>query len=201
LLKNPPEKQDRLPSMADLTEMARHISETERSSAAAESETKQLKLMEWLARAATLGDDAPPLQGIITEVRQMGLFVEAICIGMKGVVKREDLPDGDWFFDPVRLCLRSRDGRTYEAGQGLSLRVGRVDFARKFVDFHIAGDATSANKSKSSRTPKGKSSATKRSSNSREKDARKPTRGKPKSHAKSSPAATKSTKPQKPKRG
>ncbi len=201
LLKNPPEKQDRLPSMADLTEMARHISETERSSAAAESETKQLKLMEWLARAATLGDDAPPLQGIITEVRQMGLFVEAICIGMKGVVKREDLPDGDWFFDPVRLCLRSRDGRTYEAGQGLSLRVGRVDFARKFVDFHIAGDATSANKSKSSRTPKGKPSATKRSSNSREKDARKPTRGKPKSHAKPSPAATKSTKPQKPKRG
>ena len=141
LLKSPPTRQDRIPSIADLTEMARHISDTERASAAAESETKQLKLMEWLARAATLGNEAPPLEGMITEVRQMGLFVEAVCIGMKGVVKREDLPAGEWFFDPVRQVFRCRDGRTYSAGQALSLRVNRVDFERKFVDFRIAKDS------------------------------------------------------------
>jgi ribonuclease R len=207
LLKNPPKHQDRLPSMAELTEMARHISETERSSAAAESETKQLKLMEWLARAATLGDDAPPLQGIITEVRQMGLFVEAVCIGMKGVVKREDLPAGDWFYDPVRLCMRSRDGSTYQAGQALSLRVGRVDFARKFVDFRIAPDATAPATGQTSPPPryaakpkKGKTSAPKHGTNYSEKSPRKPVDGKSKPRAKPSPSAKKSAKPQKQKR-
>ena len=70
----------------------------------------------------------------------MGLFVEAIAIGMKGVVKREDLPAGDWYFDAARLRFTSRAGGEFRSGQAVPLRVGKVDFARKFVDFTIAGE-------------------------------------------------------------
>ena len=140
LLRNAPKVCDRTPPQRELIEIAQHISTTERTSAGAESETKQLKLMEWLAKAGEM-KDAPTFEGMITEVRPMGLFVEAIAIGMKGVVKREDLPPGDWFFDAARLRFNSRSGQEFRAGQAVPLRVGKVDFARKFVDFTIAGEA------------------------------------------------------------
>jgi ribonuclease R len=139
LLRNPPKNPDRTPTQRELMEISQHISATERTSAGAESETKQLKLMEWLAQAGEM-KDAPTFEGMITEVRPMGLFVEAIAIGMKGVVKREDLPPGDWFFDAARLRFSSRSGHEYRAGQAVPLRVGKVDFERKFVDFTIAGE-------------------------------------------------------------
>ncbi len=140
LLRNAPKVCDRTPPQRELIEIAQHISTTERTSAGAESETKQLKLMEWLAKAGEM-KDAPIFEGMITEVRPMGLFVEAIAIGMKGVVKREDLPPGDWYFDAARLRFNSRSGREFRAGQAVPLRVGKVDFVRKFVDFTIAGEA------------------------------------------------------------
>lgn len=139
LLRNAPKVCDRTAPQRELIEIAQHISATERTSAAAESETKQLKLMEWLAKAGDM-KDAPTFEGMITEVRPMGLFVEAIAIGMKGVVKREDLPVGDWFFDSTRLRFTSRSGGEFRAGQAVPLRVGKVDFTRKFVDFTIAGE-------------------------------------------------------------
>lgn len=140
LLRNAPKVCDRTPAQRELIEIAQHISTTERTSAGAESETKLLKLMEWLAKAGEM-KDAPTFEGMITEVRPMGLFVEAIAIGMKGVVKREDLPPGDWYFDAARLRFTSREGGEFRAGQAVPLRVGKVDFARKFVDFSIAGEA------------------------------------------------------------
>lgn len=138
LLTNPPKPCDRTPPQRELMEIAQHISTTERTSAGAESETKQLKLMEWLGKASEM-KDAPTFEGMITEVRPMGLFVEAIAIGMKGVVKREALPPGDWYFDSARMRYTCRDGGEFRAGQAVALRVGKVDFERKFVDFTIAG--------------------------------------------------------------
>jgi ribonuclease R len=152
LLRNAPKVCDRTPPQRELIEIAQHISTTERTSAGAESETKLLKLMEWLAKAGEM-KDAPTFEGMITEVRPMGLFVEAIAIGMKGVVKREDLPAGDWYFDAARLRFTSREGGEFRAGQAVPLRVGKVDFARKFVDFTIAGEPRDP-RSKEERSPK-----------------------------------------------
>ena len=152
-LSNAPKHCDSTPSQRELTQIALHISTTERTSAGAESETKQLKLMEWLGKAAD-AKDAPTFEGMITEVRPMGLFVEAIAIGMKGVVKREDLPEGDWYFDAARLRFTSRSGGEFRSGMSVRLRVGKVDFERKFVDFTIDGE-TSGKPQKSQRKPGG----------------------------------------------
>jgi ribonuclease R len=141
LLENPPRPVDPTKSQAELRELSRHISDTERTSAEAESETKQIKLLEWLAFA--LASENPPVfDGLITDVRPMGLMVEVPDMGLRGVVKREDLPSGNWRFEPHRMAWASYDGRSIQLGQRIPLRVGAIDREKRFIDFQIAGRPT-----------------------------------------------------------
>jgi ribonuclease R len=141
LLENPPKPVDPTRSQAELRELARHISDTERNSSEAESETKQIKLLEWLAFA--LASDHPPVfDGLITDVRPMGLMVEVPDMGLRGVVKREDLPTGNWRFEPHRMAWASYDGRSIQLGQRIPLRVSAIDREKRFIDFQMAGRPT-----------------------------------------------------------
>ncbi len=143
LLQNPPKRHDVTPSQAELREISRHISDTERTSADAESETKQIKLLEYLDRVAS--SEKPPLfDGLITDVRPMGLMVEIPDMGVRGVVKREDLPEGRWRFEAHRMAWASMDGKVIQLGMRIPLRVTRIDFDKRFVDFAVAGKPTSA---------------------------------------------------------
>ena len=142
LLENPPKPHDRTPSQADLREISRHISDTERTSSDAESETKQIKLLEYLDRVAS-SNKPPVFDGLITDVRPMGLMVEIPAMGVRGVVKREDLPDGRWRFEAHRMAWVSMDGKVIQLGMRLPLRVTHIDFDKRFVDFAVAGKPTS----------------------------------------------------------
>ncbi|MES2660181.1 MAG: ribonuclease R [Verrucomicrobiota bacterium] len=141
LLENAPKPHDRTPSQADLYEISRHISDTERTSSDAESETKQIKLLEYLDRVAS-SPEPPVFNGLITDVRPMGLMVEIPDMGVRGVVKREDLPEGRWFFEPHRMAWVSKDGKVIQLGMRLPLRVINIDFDKRFVDFAVAGKPT-----------------------------------------------------------
>ena len=141
LLENPPKPHDRTPSQADLYEISRHISDTERTSSDAESETKQIKLLEYLDRVAQQ-PEPPVFNGLITDVRPMGLMVEIPDMGVRGVVKREDLPEGRWFFEAHRKAWVSKDGKVIQLGMRLPLRVINIDFDKRFVDFAVAGKPT-----------------------------------------------------------
>ena len=152
LLENPPKPHDRTPSQADLREISRHISDTERTSSDAESETKQIKLLEYLDRVAS--SDKPPIfDGLITDVRPMGLMVEIPAMGVRGVVKREDLPDGRWRFEAHRMAWASMDGKVIQLGMRIPLRVINIDFDKRFVDFAVAGKPTSEGTHVSAKTP------------------------------------------------
>ncbi len=142
LLENAPKPHDRTPSQADLREISRHISDTERTSSDAESETKQIKLLEYLDRVAS-SDEPPVFDGLITDVRPMGLMVEIPNMGVRGVVKREDLPEGRWRFEAHRMAWVSMDGKTIQLGMRIPLRVINIDFDKRFVDFSVAGKPTS----------------------------------------------------------
>lgn len=142
LLENAPKPHDRTPSFAELQEISRHISDTERKSSDAESETKQIKLMEYLDRVSK-SDDPPIFDGLITDVRPMGLMVEIPDMGVRGVVKREDLPSGRWFFEAHRKAWVSTDGKVVQLGMRIPLRVTNIDFDKRFVDFAVAGKPTS----------------------------------------------------------
>jgi ribonuclease R len=141
LLENPPKPCDKTLAQVDLHELARHISDTERTSSDAENETKQIKLLEYLDRVAQL-PEPPIFNGLITDTRPMGLMVEIPDMGVRGVVKREDLPEGRWFFEPHRMAWVSKDGKVIQLGMRLPLRVINIDFDKRFVDFAVAGRPT-----------------------------------------------------------
>ena len=152
LLENPPKPHDRTPSQADLREISRHISDTERTSSDAEGETKQIKLLEYLDRVAS-SDQPPVFDGLITDVRPMGLMVEIPDMGVRGVVKREDLPDGRWRFEAHRMAWASMDGKVIQLGMRIPLRVIHIDFDKRFVDFAVAGKPTSEGTHVATRIP------------------------------------------------
>jgi len=142
LLTNPPPRPDRTPSQAELREMARHISDTERTSAEAESESKQIKLYDYLQRVVEMRDPHV-FDGLITDVRPMGLMVEIPDMGIRGVVKREELPQGRWRLEAHRKAWVSSDGKVVQLGMRIPLHVIAIDREKRFVDFRVAGRPTS----------------------------------------------------------
>ena len=68
----------------------------------------------------------------------MGLMVEIPDMGIRGVVKREDLPQGRWRLESHRGAWAAADGRFIQAGMRLPLYVIGLDLERRFVDFAVA---------------------------------------------------------------
>ncbi|MDB0056169.1 VacB/RNase II family 3'-5' exoribonuclease [Akkermansiaceae bacterium] len=143
LLENPPKKLDPVPKQSGCIEIAAHISETERTSSSAENESRRMKMLEWLE----LGMDykePPVFDAIVTEVRAMGLFMECTDIMQRGVVKREDLPEGHWKYEANSARFISRDGE-FTSGTRLKVKVRDVDRINMRVDFEaleITGSTT-----------------------------------------------------------
>ena len=135
LLKNRPEKPDQTRRQNDCKEAAIHISVTERNSSFAEQETKTLKLLEWL-EVTRVSEEPPIFTGVVTEVRSMGLFVEATDIMQKGLVKISNLPGRGWRFNGSGPSFDHRDHRL-QGGVPVRLQVSKVDFIEQRVDFAI----------------------------------------------------------------
>ena len=142
LLENPPKPCDRTPPQAQMHEIARHISDTERTSGEAESESRMLKLLEFLDQAAK-SKNPPVYDGLVTDVRPMGVMVEVPEMSVRGVIKREDLPAGRWHYEAHRMAYVSPGGKVIQLGMRLPLRVTGVEFDTRFVDFELAGKPTS----------------------------------------------------------
>ena len=135
LLGNPPEVMDRLPSKAHCAEIASQISDTERVSASAEDATRRLKMMEWL-KICSERVNPPVFRAVITDVKRIGLMVEATEILQRGVVKREEFSRGSWRLEAHRMRYVSRDGEL-ALGQVIQVVVENVNMERQFVDFRI----------------------------------------------------------------
>jgi ribonuclease R len=135
LLSNPPDKFDRVPDKAHCEEIATHISETERVSASAEEESRRMKMLEYMKNSSEHGDP-PVFAGIVTEVRAMGLMVEATEILQRGLVRREGFPKGNWRFEAHRAAYVAGK-RELKLGQVLRMEVDTVDLERQFVNFRI----------------------------------------------------------------
>ena len=135
-LGNPPAKPDRVPSPGEAAQIAQHISETERTSAEAENESRRLKMLQYL-HMCSLQKDPPVFTCVVTDVRHFGLFVEAIDIMTKGLVKSEDFPGypSDWTFEPTLLRFSGPKGQELTIGQQHDCHIANVDMERQMVDF------------------------------------------------------------------
>lgn len=137
LLKNHPKECDRTPSAVRCAEIAEHISDTERISADAESESRRMKMLEWL-ELSSRSDTPPVFNAIVMEVRAMGLFIECTDILQRGLVKREGFPEGGrWFFENNADRFANSRGQVLQGGTRLKVLVDEIDRIGMKADFKI----------------------------------------------------------------
>jgi ribonuclease R len=118
--------------------IAEHISVTERNSADAERDSKDVKLFAFLK--AQLASGSPiKYPALVTDVRNFGFFVDVPGLAMSGLVPLSTIEDDFYVFDESRRNLVGRRTRKIiRLGDKLTVQVAKVDSFKKQVDFCLA---------------------------------------------------------------
>ncbi|HEU5068800.1 MAG TPA: ribonuclease R [Verrucomicrobiae bacterium] len=126
---------------AALKQTAEHISVTERNSADAERDSKDVKLFAFLN--AQLKSGRPEqYPALVTDVRNFGFFVDVPGLAMSGVVPLSTVEDDFFVFDQRRNQLVGRrTRRVIRLGDKVTVQVAKVDRFKKQVDFRLAPTA------------------------------------------------------------
>jgi len=131
-------------STSALKETAEHISVTERNSADAERDSKDVKLFAFL-KAQLESGEPQKYPALVTDVRNFGFFVDVTGLAMSGLVPLSTMEDDFYVFDEARNHLVGRrTRRMIRLGDKLTVQVAKVDTFKKQVDFCLAEDAKSA---------------------------------------------------------
>ena len=110
-----------------LKQAAEHISDTERNSADAERDSKDLKLFAFLK--AQLDSGNPQIYpALVTDVRNFGFFVDVPDLTMSGLVPVSTMEEDFYIFDPDQSCLIGRRTRkVIRLGDNIQVQVAKVD--------------------------------------------------------------------------
>ncbi|MCC7376584.1 MAG: ribonuclease R [Verrucomicrobiales bacterium] len=121
-----------------LMETAEHISVTERNSADAERDSKDVKLFAFLN--AQLDSARPlPYPALVTDVRNFGFFVDVPGLAMSGLVPLSNIEDDFFTFDSEHSRLVGRrTRRVIRLGDQVTVQVAKMDRFKKQVDFRLA---------------------------------------------------------------
>jgi len=129
---------------AGLKAIAEHISVTERNSADAERDSKDVKLYAFL-RAQLESGEPQPYPALVTDVRNFGFFVDVPDLAMSGLVPLSLMVDDFYVFDEARRNLTGRRTRKLiRLGDRISVQVARVDTVKKQVDFCLVKTVNTA---------------------------------------------------------
>jgi ribonuclease R len=121
-----------------LQEIADHISTTERNSADAERDSKDVKLFAFLKNQLKSGE---PIKypALVMDVRNFGFFVDVPGLAMSGLVPLSLMEDDFYVFDEARRNLTGRrTRRQIRLGDRVTVQVAKVDSFKKQVDFRLA---------------------------------------------------------------
>ena len=121
-----------------LKDTAEHISSTERNSADAERDSKDVKLYAFLD--AQLKSGRPErYPALVTDLRNFGFFVDVTGLAMSGLVPFSTMTDDFYAFDPERQqVVGRRTRRVIKLGDRLEVQIAKVDRFKKQVDFRLA---------------------------------------------------------------
>ena len=123
-----------------LREIAEHISGTERNSADAERDSKDVKMFAYLKGQIASGRPER-YSALVTDVRNFGFFVDVPGLAMSGLVPLSTVADDFYAFDVQRsLLVGRRTRRVIRLGDQVEVQVSKVDSFKKQVDFQLAGD-------------------------------------------------------------
>ncbi len=124
-------------SAGELTNIAEHISTTERIAADAEIESVKIKKLEFLQLQLT-AKDPQVFRAVVIEVRNFGLLVELPDVLLTGLIHVSSLEGEFYRFDPARRRLIGRQSkRVFSVGDVLKVVVARVDAFKQQADFSI----------------------------------------------------------------
>ena len=119
----------------NLSDIAFHISNTERTSAEAEKDSIQRKKMEFFERQLRM-ENADVFNAIVTDIRPHGLVIELPEAMLTGMVHLSALPDDRYWYDMASTSLKGRrTGLKFQPGICLQVKVARVDAHKRQVDF------------------------------------------------------------------
>jgi ribonuclease R len=120
-----------------LAETAEHISETERNSDDAERDSRDVKMFAFLS--AQLKSPRPQqYSGVVTDIRNFGLFVDVAALGMSGLIPLSGIRDDFYSFDLRRnQLIGRRTGRVMKLGDKLQVQIAKVDMFKRQVDFAL----------------------------------------------------------------
>jgi ribonuclease R len=129
-------------SNRSLRETADHISTTERNSADAERDSKDVKLYAFLEAQLKSGHPQR-YPALVTDLRNFGFFVDVTGLAMSGLVPFSELKDDFYAFDATRLhIIGRRTRRLIKLGDRVEVQVAKVDRFKKQVDFRLAPSKT-----------------------------------------------------------
>ncbi len=128
-------------SLPALKQGALQISITERNSADAERDSKDVKLFAFLNEQLKSGRPQP-YPALVIDIRNFGFFVDVAGLGMSGLVHVSTMEDDFYVFEESRNHLIGRrTRRVIKLGDNLTVQVCKVDSFKKQVDFKVAGKA------------------------------------------------------------
>ncbi len=123
---------------ASLKEAAEHISDTERNSADAERDSKDVKMYAYL-KAQLESPNPPVYPALVIDVRNFGFFVDVPGLAMSGLVHLSGVTDDFYEFNEARGQLTGRrTRRVISLGDKVQVQIAKVDSFKKQVDFKLA---------------------------------------------------------------
>jgi len=133
LLKKALSKKEMKVSEEVLGERADHLSNRERVAMEAEREILDRYRVRFMKDKIS-----EEYEGIISGVAAFGFFVELKDIFVEGLVRMTSLHDDYYQYHEKKYCLvGERTHRTFRIGDGVKVRVDRVDVERRHIDFGL----------------------------------------------------------------
>ncbi len=134
-----------------LHEISEHLSSSERNSADAERDSKDIKLHAYL-QDQILSDRRKRYPATVTSLLDFGFTVDIVGLGMSGMVPLALLKDDHYHHNKATLCIEGRNRKKLiRLGDQIEVEVAKVDPVRKQVDFQLAGTTTRVPKQKKRR--------------------------------------------------
>ncbi len=122
---------------ADLRRICRHCSDREREAADAESETHQVKRLQYY-QARLLAGETGPLEAVVSATLPRGVLVELVESGQRGLIPYPALQDDYYEVNPTNTrATGRRSGRVIQIGDRLSVHVSRVDSESRQMDLTV----------------------------------------------------------------
>lgn len=121
-----------------LNDVADHLSATERNSADAERDSKDVKLYAYLLEQLESGNSIS-YRARVTSLREFGFFVDIPSLGISGMVPLALMNDDHYTFFPKTNQIRGQRGRIIRIGDELDVEIAKADLASKMLDFRICG--------------------------------------------------------------